>query len=65
MAGQRQLVVPDLETAIIQLYALPAFPHMVFGAYGTAIDDGLTERLITGGVDMFQSHYGPQDPREK
>ncbi len=61
LADQGRLVIPDLETAIIQLYALLVFPHMVFGAYGTTVDDGLTERLITGGVDMFLSHYGPRE----
>ncbi|OEJ25922.1 transcriptional regulator [Streptomyces agglomeratus] len=61
LAEQGRLVIPDLETAIIQLYALLVFPHVVFGAYGTTIDDSLTERLITGGVDMFLSHYAPRD----
>ncbi|MFF8973960.1 TetR/AcrR family transcriptional regulator [Streptomyces sp. NPDC014995] len=60
LAEQDRLVIPDLETAIIQLYALLVFPHMVFGSYGTHIDDDLTDRLITSGVDMFLSHYGPQ-----
>lgn len=60
LAEQDRLVIPDLETAIIQLYALLVFPHMVFGSYGTRIDDDLTDRLITSGVDMFLSHYGPQ-----
>ncbi|OEJ59942.1 transcriptional regulator [Streptomyces agglomeratus] len=61
LAEEGRLVIPDLETAIIQLYALLVFPHVVFGAYGTTIDDSLTERLITGGVDMFLSHYAPRD----
>nr|WP_079051401.1 TetR/AcrR family transcriptional regulator [Streptomyces curacoi] len=61
LAEQGRLVVPDLEAAIIQLYALLVFPHMVFASYGTHIDDDLTDRLITQGVDMFLSHYGPPD----
>ncbi|WP_435809609.1 TetR/AcrR family transcriptional regulator [Streptomyces iakyrus] len=60
LADQGRLVIPDLETAIIQLYALLVFPHMVFGSYGTHIDDALTDRLITSGVDMFLDHYGPR-----
>ncbi|MBT2511593.1 TetR/AcrR family transcriptional regulator [Streptomyces sp. ISL-98] len=58
LADQGRLVIPDLEVAIIQLYALLIFPHLVFGAYGTHIDDDLTDRLVTGGVDMFLSRYG-------
>lgn len=61
LADQGRLVIPDLEAAIIQLYALLVFPHMVFSTYGTHIDDDLTDRLITSGVDMFLSHYGAQD----
>ncbi|MFI6033283.1 TetR/AcrR family transcriptional regulator [Streptomyces sp. NPDC051315] len=60
LTDQGRLVIPDLETAIIQLYALLVFPHMVFGSYATHIDDDLTDRLITSGVDMFLGHYGPQ-----
>ncbi|WP_274560751.1 TetR/AcrR family transcriptional regulator [Streptomyces spiramyceticus] len=60
LADQGRLVIPDLEVAIIQLYALLIFPHLVFGAYGTHIDDDLTDRLVTGGVDMFLSRYGAQ-----
>lgn len=61
LADQGRLVIPDLEAAIIQLYALLVFPHMVFSTYGTHIDDDLTDRLITSGVDMFLSRYGAQD----
>ncbi|MEU0946888.1 TetR/AcrR family transcriptional regulator [Streptomyces canus] len=59
LADQGRLVIPDLEAAIIQLYALLVFPHMVFSTYGTHLDDSLTDRLIVSGVDMFLGHYGP------
>lgn len=59
LSDRGRLVIPHLETAIIQLYALLVFPHVVFSTYGTHIDDDLTDRLITSGVDMFLSHYGP------
>ncbi|MER6114616.1 TetR/AcrR family transcriptional regulator [Streptomyces sp. NPDC001743] len=62
LAGCGRLVVPDLETAIIQLYALLVFPHLVFGSYGTTIDDDATERLITHGVDMFLAYYAAPVP---
>lgn len=58
LADQGRLVIPDLEAAIIQLYALLVFPHMVFGSYGTHIDDDLTERLVVSGVDLFLGRYG-------
>ncbi|MGV9278309.1 TetR/AcrR family transcriptional regulator [Streptomyces griseosporeus] len=60
LADQGRLVVPDLETAVIQLYALLVFPHLVFGAYGTHVDDDLTDRLVVSGVDMFLGHYAPR-----
>ncbi|MEU1434760.1 TetR/AcrR family transcriptional regulator C-terminal domain-containing protein [Streptomyces sp. NPDC005775] len=62
LAGRGRPVIPDLETAIIQLYALLVFPHLVFGSYGTTIDDDATDRQITHGVDMFLGHYAPPMP---
>ena len=59
LADQGRLVIPDLETAITQLYALLVFPHMVFSTYGTQVDESLADRLIVSGVDMFLSYYGP------
>jgi TetR/AcrR family transcriptional regulator, mexJK operon transcriptional repressor len=60
LAEQGRLEIPDLQVAIIQFYGLLVFPHMVFGSYGTHIDEDLTDRLVTSGVDMFLNHYGPQ-----
>ncbi|MGN9761943.1 TetR/AcrR family transcriptional regulator [Streptomyces sp. SD31] len=60
LAEQGRLAIPDLQVAIIQFYGLLVFPHMVFSSYGTHIDEDLTDRLITSGVDMFLNHYGPQ-----
>ncbi|MEU3253402.1 TetR/AcrR family transcriptional regulator [Streptomyces sp. NPDC006997] len=57
--AQGRLTIPDLRTALLQLYSLLVFPHMVFGTYGTRVDDDLTERLLVGGVDMFLGHYAP------
>jgi len=60
LADEGRLEIPDIEVAILQLYSLLPFPHLVFSTYGTSIDDGLTDRLITGGVDMFLGHYAPR-----
>ncbi|MFJ6567640.1 TetR/AcrR family transcriptional regulator [Streptomyces sp. NPDC091292] len=57
-----RLAVPDIETALIQLYSLLVFPHLVFSHYGTALDDVSTRRLITHGVDMFLEYYTPKRP---
>jgi AcrR family transcriptional regulator len=54
-----RLDIPDTEVAILQLYALLVFPHLVFTTYGTAVDDELADRMITGGVGMFLSYYAP------
>ncbi|MFE6281070.1 TetR/AcrR family transcriptional regulator [Streptomyces sp. NPDC057877] len=60
LADRGRLDIPDLEAAIVQLYSLLVFPHMVFSSYGARVDDGLTERLLVGGVDMFLGHYAPR-----
>ncbi|MFJ9354075.1 TetR/AcrR family transcriptional regulator [Streptomyces mirabilis] len=60
LVAQGRLDVPDIEVAVLQLYSLLVFPYLVFSAYGTDVDDGLTDRLITGGVDMFLGHYAPR-----
>ncbi|WNI23821.1 TetR/AcrR family transcriptional regulator [Streptomyces sp. ITFR-16] len=62
LADRGRLVITDLDTAIVQLYALLVFPHLVLGSYGTTIDDDATERLITHGVDMFLGYYAPPGP---
>lgn len=58
-----RLAIPDIEVALLQLYSLLVFPHLVFSAYGADIDDSLTDRLIAGGVDMFLGHYAPRPAR--
>jgi TetR/AcrR family transcriptional repressor of mexJK operon len=45
LVEQGRLDIPGIEVAILQLYALLLYPHLVFSAYGTSIDDDLTERL--------------------
>ncbi|WSQ11022.1 TetR/AcrR family transcriptional regulator [Streptomyces sp. NBC_01231] len=60
LTDQGRLDIPDIEVATLQLYSLLHFPHLVFSTYGTTIDDDLTDRLITGGVDMFLGRYTPR-----
>ncbi|MFJ3200196.1 TetR/AcrR family transcriptional regulator [Streptomyces sp. NPDC086989] len=51
------LRIPDMELAVLQLSGLVLSPHLVYGVYGTALDEDLAERLIQGGVDMFLHQY--------
>jgi AcrR family transcriptional regulator len=60
LTEQGRLEIPDLQVAIVQFYGLLVFPHMVFSSYGTHIDEDLTDRLVTSGVDMYLDHYGPR-----
>ena len=59
LSAAGRLDIPDVELAIIQLYALLVFPHLVFSTYGATVDDDFADRLITGGVEMFLSYYEP------
>jgi TetR/AcrR family transcriptional repressor of mexJK operon len=52
-----QLVMPDIDLACIQLYALVLYPHLVHSAYGQALSAPTTDDLITTGVDMFLAYY--------
>lgn len=65
LADERRLEIGDLDVAILQLYSLLVYPHLVFSAYGAEVDDDLTDRLITGGVDMFLRHYGARADRNR
>ncbi|WP_406387197.1 TetR/AcrR family transcriptional regulator [Streptomyces sp. NBC_00211] len=51
------LCIPDMELAVLQLSGLVLSPHLVYGVYGTALDEDLAERLVQGGVDMFLHQY--------
>ncbi|GAA3102064.1 TetR/AcrR family transcriptional regulator [Streptomyces rectiviolaceus] len=57
LAERGRLTIPDMEAAVIQLYSLLVFPHLVFGLYGTDISDDLTDRLVVTGVDLFLGYY--------
>ncbi|MGB8946426.1 MAG: TetR/AcrR family transcriptional regulator C-terminal domain-containing protein, partial [Streptomyces sp.] len=57
LADRGRLTVPDMEAAVLQLYSLLVFPHLVLGSYGTDISDDLTDRPIVVGVAMFLGFY--------
>jgi TetR/AcrR family transcriptional regulator, mexJK operon transcriptional repressor len=57
-----QLAIPDTEVAVIQLYALTLYPHLVYSSHGATIDDALADHLIATGVDMFLTYYNPPGP---
>lgn len=59
---RRQLVVPHIDVAVIQLYGLTLYPHLVRSSYGATIDPTVADRLITTGVDMFLTYYRPPGP---
>lgn len=61
LAAAGRLDIPDTGLAIIQLYSLLVFPHLVFHTYGAAMDDDFADRLVTDGVAMFLTHYAPRE----
>lgn len=54
-----ELAIDDIQLAAIQLSGLVLMPHIAYGSAGAAPDSDLTQRLITGGVDMFLARYRP------
>jgi TetR/AcrR family transcriptional regulator, mexJK operon transcriptional repressor len=56
-AERGELEVPDRDVAVIQLFALTLYPHLVYSSYGDRLEPKLAEKLITNGVDLFLSHY--------
>jgi TetR/AcrR family transcriptional regulator, mexJK operon transcriptional repressor len=57
LVERRRLSIDDVELAVLQLSGLVVSPNLVYGAYGKPLDAGLTDRLVTAGVDMFLDHY--------
>jgi TetR/AcrR family transcriptional repressor of mexJK operon len=56
-----RLTMPDVDTAIVQLYALVLYPHLVYSTYGAGLDRRTTKQLIETGVDMFLQYYAYKD----
>ncbi len=52
-----ELDIPDIDLALVQLYALVLYPHFAHLAYGERIDKKRANELIDRGVDMFLTYY--------
>jgi TetR/AcrR family transcriptional regulator, mexJK operon transcriptional repressor len=58
------LVMPDLEVAVIQFFALTLYPCLIANSYGATLGRDLNDRLLTSGVDMFLHRYQPLRNRD-
>ncbi len=56
-ADRGELDIPDIDLAIVQLYALVLYPHFTHIAYGERITQERAHDLIERGVDMFLTYY--------
>ncbi|GAA3669923.1 TetR/AcrR family transcriptional regulator [Nocardioides ginsengisoli] len=51
------LVIDDIELAVLQLSGLVVSPNLVYGGYGCPLTDDVRDQLIVSGVDMFLNRY--------
>ena len=58
-----ELDIPDIDLALVQLYALVLYPHFVHIAYGERIAEERAHQLIERGVDMFLTYYSTGNAR--
>jgi AcrR family transcriptional regulator len=58
-----ELNIPDIDLALVQLYALVLYPHFTHIAYGERIDEKRAHELINRGVDMFLTYYSARNSR--
>ena len=56
------LVIDDIEIAVLQLSGLVVSPHLVYGAYGSPLSTATKDQLIVSGVDVFLSRYAANKP---
>ena len=61
LCDRRELAVPDIDIAVIQLFSLTLYPHLVLGSFGSSIDGETADKLIVSGIDMFLGRYGTHD----
>ncbi|MEQ4722049.1 TetR/AcrR family transcriptional regulator C-terminal domain-containing protein [Nonomuraea sp. B19D2] len=57
LSERGEMHVPDVEVAVMQLYALTLYPHLIYSSYGMQLDPDLAEHLIVQGIDMFLAYY--------
>ena len=62
LAKRGELDVGDPELAVIQFYALTAYPHIVRSMSGISLDRQASEDLLASGVNMFLSYYQAKTP---
>lgn len=52
-----ELVIADIEVAVIQFTSLTLYPHLIANSFGATYPPELTERLLVQGVETFLSRY--------
>jgi TetR/AcrR family transcriptional repressor of mexJK operon len=57
LIARGELDIADVDTAVVQLFALTLYPHLVYSSEGAQVPPELTEQLIVKGVDMFLGYY--------
>ena len=57
LSDKGELDVPDIDVAVLHLFALTLYPHLVYNTLGASLDPQLGDRLIDTGIDMFLDHY--------
>jgi TetR/AcrR family transcriptional regulator, mexJK operon transcriptional repressor len=61
LAERGVLIVPDVTVAVLQLYSLTLYPHLVASLYGDKLRPNLDQWLIIYGVEMFLKFYRPRE----
>jgi len=57
LIARGELSIADLDTAVVQLFALTLYPHLVYSSEGARVPPKLADELIVKGVDMFLGYY--------
>ncbi|WP_231328949.1 TetR/AcrR family transcriptional regulator [Actinomadura graeca] len=57
LCARGQLVIADVELAVVQFFGLTVYPHLITGSIGVGVPPDLAGRLVVDGVDLFLSRY--------